>query len=106
MKIKINSLNDFNDRIKWNIFHAPQFEISLFEQEDGQGGAFWDELLQIPDWDKLRTIEEKSEGYLFGLNSKDTLTKDLKPLTPLMVESIIEPIHEQTPIGGKKDSMR
>lgn len=38
-----------------------------------------------PEWDKLRTIEEMSEGFLFGPNSKDTTGRDIKIITPLLV---------------------
>lgn len=46
------------------------------------------------------TIEETSELLNTYQNSKDTLTKNVKPLTPLMVQSELEPM-ETKPFEGK-----
>lgn len=53
-------------------------------------GCFLEEFLGIADWNKLKTIEEMSEGYLFGDNSNNTMTREIKPVIPIMVRSEVE----------------
>lgn len=39
------------------------------------------------------TIDESSEFHLVNHNSRDTISKTIKPLTPMMVQSIYMPIN-------------
>ncbi len=86
---------DFKSKLNWRIFKSVQFEISLVSSSQEEEYCFEGDFLQVPEWDKLMTIHETSEFIQGNQNSKDTLARNMRQLTPLLVQSEYEPVERK-----------